>query len=130
MFNCAILGKFLLGMQPLTLNGIGASSDLLVEELDGMVDFQVLVVVGGQIVVCLPVVTAWKDPMLDDRKEGVPISQVHTNHEDFLPVKLLPTTKHPLTIHTSTTVELTFANFSLVNLYTYARPTNWYTTTN
>ncbi len=37
------------------------------------------------------------------------------------------TTKHPLTIHT---VEFTFANFSLINLYTYARPTNLYTMMN
>lgn len=49
---------------------------------------------------------------------------VHTKHEDFHLVKLLPSSKHLLSIDMSTMVKLTYANLSLVS---FACPTNWFT---
>ncbi len=69
-----------------------------------MVDLQVLVVMGSKTVIVTDYDTAWNGPMLNDKKKSVPILLVHTNHEDFLLVKLLPTTKHPLTINMSTMI--------------------------
>ena len=62
-------------MQPLTLYGIGASSILRVQELDGVVHFEVVVVMVSETVIGLPVVTDddadRKDPLLNYWQQSI-----------------------------------------------------------